>query len=90
MTAAHERRVADLYSITPSMPGQKREATILRADSTRASTSLLLARKEDVDGRDKPGHDASRAQLPVLHVPSSSISPLSPPASRWRCCRDRS
>jgi hypothetical protein len=37
------------------MPGQKRVFAL----DVRASTSCFRGRREDVDGRDKPGHDGA-------------------------------
>jgi hypothetical protein len=44
-------------------------------DLFRASTSFLAAREQDVDGRDKPGHDVERwrADLPLSGGGQKSI-----------------
>ena len=49
---------------------------------SRASTSLLLRKKKDVDGRDKPGHDerrdAARASVAALYRLMAWLSPSYP------------
>ncbi|WP_076858876.1 hypothetical protein [Bradyrhizobium mercantei] len=58
--------------ISGVMPGQKREAR-LRADVPGIHVFPAGSREEDVDGRDKPGHDGVFGVVEVVLVTTSRL-----------------
>jgi penicillin-binding protein 1C len=62
---------------TPSScPGKRREAPSSRQMS-RASTTLVAADEEDVDGRVKPGHDGGFLKRRIFRFATSSLAIIS-------------
>jgi penicillin-binding protein 1C len=55
-------------SQTPSSSWPGKSAKRVFAQMTRPSTTLAAGEKEDVDGRDKPGHDGEKKKRPLVRV----------------------